>query len=105
MFFISSKKSFQESGRRERMTSLVAGSRRTYTSEPSKRNSEGRRTAWLRPLRKSLAVFDMVYIIAYTILVIVKCNAYGTAKQENYCSAENATRSFATNSAGKNLDI
>src|SRR5882672_348167 len=31
-------------------------SRFTYTSSPSKRNSFGRRTAWLRPFLKSLAV-------------------------------------------------
>src|SRR5579859_6474050 len=51
-----SKKLCHESGRRDRTTSPVAGSCRIKTSLPSKRNSEGRRTAWLRPLRNSFAV-------------------------------------------------
>src|SRR5580658_6877322 len=38
------------------MTSPVDSSRRTKTSSPSKRNSLGKRTAWLRPFLKSLAV-------------------------------------------------
>src|SRR5215217_818244 len=38
------------------MTSPVFGSRRTKTSLPSKRNSAGSRTAWLRPVVKSFAV-------------------------------------------------
>src|SRR5271165_2636062 len=37
-------------------TSPVASFRRMATSLPSKRNSLGRRTAWLRPFLKSLAV-------------------------------------------------
>jgi hypothetical protein len=32
-----------------------------YTSEPSKRYSAGRRTAWLRPFRKSFAVTDIAF--------------------------------------------
>src|SRR3990172_9003044 len=39
-----------------KMTSPVSGSRRINTSSPSKRNSAGRRTAWLRPFLNSLAV-------------------------------------------------
>ena len=54
----------------------MAGSLRMNTSLPSKRNSRGRRTAWLRPLVKSLAVLVrraaaskrafMDYIMIYT---------------------------------------
>jgi hypothetical protein len=65
------EESRHDSGLRERITSPVAGSRRMYTSEPSKRYSAGRRTAWLRPFRKSFAVTDIaslvVYIMVYTI--------------------------------------
>src|SRR5690606_25674800 len=52
------KKSAQSrpAGRPERITSPVRGSLRTETSVPSKRNLAGRRTAWLFPLVKSLAV-------------------------------------------------
>jgi len=42
-----------ECGRRDRMTFPVSGSFWINTSVPSNRNSEGRRTAWLRPLRKA----------------------------------------------------
>src|ERR1700730_3067898 len=55
----SSKKSFQDSGLRDRATSPVAGSRRIKTSEPSNRYSEGRRTAWLRPL---LGVLRLLFL-------------------------------------------
>src|SRR4029077_5772392 len=55
----SLKKLSQDSGRRERITSPVASSWRMKTSLPSKRKSAGRRTAWLRPLRKSFAVRGM----------------------------------------------
>src|SRR5277367_5490008 len=47
---------------------MPSGTTRMRTSSPSKRNSRGRRTAWLRPLRKSLASFgigrswEIVYI-------------------------------------------
>src|SRR5438477_10371112 len=61
----SSKKSFQDSGRCDRITSPLSGSRRMYTSEPSKRYSAGSRTAWLRPFRNTLAVRGMVYIVVY----------------------------------------
>src|SRR5476651_371312 len=72
MLFINSKKSSHDSGRRERITSPVAGSRCTYTSEPSNRKSEGRRTAWLRPLRNSLAVraISSLYGIYHDISLI-----------------------------------
>src|SRR6266700_8099273 len=63
----SSKKSSHDSGRRDRITSPLSGSRRMYTSEPSKRYSTGSRTAWLRPFRNILAVRGMVYIVVYTI--------------------------------------
>src|SRR2546421_11730639 len=43
-------------GLRDRMRFPVFGSLSINTSVPSNRNSAGRRTAWLRPLRKSLAV-------------------------------------------------
>src|SRR6266436_3262334 len=72
---VSVMKLFQESGRRDRITSPVAGSCRMKTSLPSKRNSEGRRTAWLRPLRNSFAVRaiggsskPLVYTTVYYIL-------------------------------------
>src|SRR5216683_821816 len=65
-------KLFQESGRRERITSPVAGSRRMKTSLPSKRYSEGRRTAWLLPFLNNFAVrailsssTSVVYTIVY----------------------------------------
>src|SRR6266852_6739772 len=51
----SLKKLSQDSGRRDRITSPVASSWRIKTSLPSKRKSAGKRTAWLRPLRKSFA--------------------------------------------------
>jgi len=66
MVFRNAKKSFHDSGRRDRITSPVEGSLRTKTSDPSKRYSEGKRTAWLRPLRNSLAVRGMVSIVVYT---------------------------------------
>src|SRR5271170_1654890 len=47
----------------DKITSPVSGSFRIKTSFPSNRNSAGRRTAWLRPLRKSFAVFAAVVII------------------------------------------
>src|SRR5258707_5476169 len=50
------KRSCQEPGLRERMTSPVSGSLRMNTSGEEKRKSEGKRTAWLRPFLKSLAV-------------------------------------------------
>ena len=49
------KKSSQDVGLGGRIT--CSPSLRMYTSVPSKRNSAGRRTAWLRPLLKSLAVW------------------------------------------------
>src|SRR6267143_5077139 len=49
-------RSSQEPGLRERMTSPVSGSLRMNTSGEEKRKSEGKRTAWLRPFLKSLAV-------------------------------------------------
>src|ERR1017187_1825169 len=52
----SAKKLVQDSGRRDRMTSPVDESRRIKTSVPSNRNSMGRRTAMLLPLRNSFAV-------------------------------------------------
>src|SRR5699024_896084 len=45
----SAKKSTQLSGRRDKITSPVSGSRRTYTSLSLKRNSCGSLTAWPRP--------------------------------------------------------
>lgn len=56
----SLKKLSHDSGRRERIMSPVAGSWRIKTSLPSKRNSTGSRTAWLRPLRNSFAVRMMI---------------------------------------------
>src|ERR1700719_586444 len=53
------KRSSQEPGLRERMTSPVLGSLRMNTSGEEKRKSEGRRTAWLRPFLKSLAILRM----------------------------------------------
>src|SRR6267142_55397 len=53
---VSVIKLFQESGRRDRITSPVAGSCRIKTSLPSKRYSEGRRTAWLLPFLNNFAV-------------------------------------------------
>lgn len=70
--FMRSKKSCQESGRRDRVTSPAAGLRRINTSEPVKRQLAGKRTARLRPLRKSLAVrgigvsFAMIWIMIWT---------------------------------------
>ena len=56
-----SKKSSQDVGLGERIT--CSPSLRMYTSVPSKRNSAGRRTAWLRPLLKSLAVWFAMSIL------------------------------------------
>src|SRR2546421_9556639 len=53
------KRSSQEPGLRERMTSPVSGSLRMKTSREEKRKSEGNRTAWLRPFLKSLAMLRM----------------------------------------------
>src|SRR5215475_2792779 len=53
------KKLCHESGRRDKITSPVSGSCRMKTSLPAKRNCEGRRTAWLLPLRNSFAVRAM----------------------------------------------
>src|SRR5260370_42140952 len=53
------KRSSQEPGLRERMTSPVSESLRMKTSREEKRKSEGKRTAWLRPFLKSLAVLRM----------------------------------------------
>src|SRR6266436_6931122 len=53
------KRSSQEPGLRERTTSPVLGSLRMKTSREEKRKSEGRRTAWLRPFLKSLAILRM----------------------------------------------
>src|ERR1700730_15655731 len=53
------KRSSQEPGLRERMTSPVSGSLRMNTSGEEKRKSEGKRTAWLRPFLKSLAILRM----------------------------------------------
>src|SRR5216683_1705784 len=53
------KRSSQEPGLRERMTSPVSESLRMKTSREVKRKSEGRRTAWLRPFLKSLAILRM----------------------------------------------
>src|SRR5260370_34736313 len=54
------KNSSHDSGRRDRITSPVFSSLRIKTSLPSKRNSAGRRTAWLLPLLNSFAVRGMV---------------------------------------------
>src|SRR6267143_464993 len=56
------KRSFQEPGLRESMTSPVSGSLRMKTSREVKRKSEGKRTAWLRPFLKSLAILRMTAI-------------------------------------------
>src|SRR5258708_30103955 len=56
------KRSPQEPGLRERMTSPVSGSLRMKTSREEKRKSEGRRTAWLRPVLNSLAVLRMALL-------------------------------------------
>src|SRR5713226_4521849 len=53
------KRSSQEPGLRERMTSPVSGSLRMKTSREEKRKSEGKRTAWLRPFLKSMAILRM----------------------------------------------
>src|SRR5882672_10009290 len=53
------KRSSQEPGLRERTTSPVSGSLRMKTSREEKRKSEGKRTAWLRPFLKSLAILRM----------------------------------------------
>src|SRR6266403_3744577 len=53
------KRSSQEPGLRESMTSPVSGSLRMKTSREVKRKSEGKRTAWLRPFLKSLAILRM----------------------------------------------
>src|SRR5437667_12085639 len=45
----------QFAGLRDRITSPVRGLRSMKTSLVSKRNAAGRRTAWLRPLVKTLA--------------------------------------------------
>src|SRR5258708_27254978 len=66
MVLRNARKSFHDSGGRDRITSPVEGSRRTKPSGPSNRYSEGKRTAWLRPLRNSLAIRGMVYIMIYT---------------------------------------
>src|SRR5882762_4959977 len=55
------KRSSQEPGLRERMTSPVSESLRMKTSCEEKRKSAGRRKAWLRPFLKSLAVFGMAH--------------------------------------------
>src|SRR5271166_662535 len=55
----SAKISSQVLGTLERITSPVSGSLRIWTSCEEKRKSEGRRTAWLRPFMKSLAVRGM----------------------------------------------
>src|SRR5271156_736240 len=67
----SSRKSFQVSFvllTADRIRSPVAGSLRIKTSFPSNRNSAGRRTAWLRPLRKSFAVFVAVVMTSSPLL-------------------------------------
>src|SRR5712691_12741398 len=53
------KRSSQEPGLGERMTSPDSGSLRMKTSREVKRKSEGKRTAWLRPFLKSLAILRM----------------------------------------------
>src|SRR5712664_1495961 len=53
------KRSSHEPGLRERMTSPVSGSLRLKTSREEKRKHEGKRTAWLRPFLKSLAILRM----------------------------------------------
>lgn len=50
------KNSSQPAVTGDRSKSLVTGPRRIPTSSPAKRNSAGRRTAWLLPLRNSSAV-------------------------------------------------
>src|SRR5882762_6655755 len=55
----TAKRSSQEPGLRESMTSPVSGSLRMKTSREVKRKSEGKRTAWLRPFLKSLAILRM----------------------------------------------
>src|SRR6266576_4265714 len=55
----TAKRSSQEPGLRESMTSPVSGSLRMKTSREVNRKSEGKRTAWLRPFLKSLAILRM----------------------------------------------
>src|SRR6266704_2616249 len=55
-------RSSQEPGFRERMTSPVSGSLRMKTSREVKRKSKGKRTAWLRPFLKSLAILRMAVL-------------------------------------------
>src|SRR5579863_7729044 len=71
--------SLQFAGLRDRITSPVRGSRSMKTSLVSKRNAAGRRTAWLRPLAKTLAFCRTIdppslgiYIMIYSTALNVK---------------------------------
>src|SRR5215469_16329630 len=81
--FAMAKKLCHESGRRDKITSPVSGSCRMKTSVPPKRNSEGRRTAWLLPLRNSFAVRAMELLssqmdcLVYTRVYHTKSRADG----------------------------
>src|SRR4029077_16868217 len=68
------KRSSHEPGLRERMTSPVSGSLRMKTSRGVKRKSEGKRTAWLRPFLKSLAILRMVGL--HSNLSGAPCSSY-----------------------------
>src|SRR5438552_7150867 len=50
------------------MTFPLSGSFWIKTSVPSNRKSAGNRTAWLRPLRKSLAIRCMNTPVIYTVV-------------------------------------
>ena len=57
----------QATARLDNTTSPLVGSRWMYTSSPSNRNSAGRRTAWLPPLVKSLAVLVMTHATLHRV--------------------------------------
>ena len=63
----AAKKASQVAGLRDRMTSPVSTSCRMSTSLPSKRQTAGRCTAWLRPLMKSFAVWPTINLLKSAI--------------------------------------
>ena len=73
-------------------TSVTIGSRRTpsftrrtLTWSPSKRNSFGRRTAWLLPFRNNFATLVLAMLDKYIPLIYIKATCYCQAFLATFC--------------------
>src|SRR6266581_6569227 len=99
------KRSSQEPGLGERMTSPVSESLRMKTSREVKRKSEGKRTGWPRPFLKSLAIFRMAALpgdferVLQVTFTMVYYKDFESKRRSDPCAWE-GTRPSAGSSGG-----